>query len=189
MARIYKRGLCFVHVPKTGGKWVRTVLPKAGYGEGRDVSTAHHPAPDDLPDDVTSFCFIRHPASWLASWWAYCERAGWPNEMPESHDESRPFDRMQRITMEYRNDSFEHFVRNLEGDHPGFVAAFFAPFIASVDIVGRQETLREDLEEIVGPVPDVEPVNVGINRPNPSPEIVRFVSDREPLEELGYAAA
>jgi len=188
MASIFGDKYCFVHIPKCGGKWVRKVLQDESLDYTKDVSDGHAPAPDDLPEGLVSFCFIRHPASWLASWWAHCERHGWANEgpMPEDFDLVKPYHWMQTITARHRGERFEEFVHNLEGARPGFVAKFFKPFIDSVDLVGQQETLREDLGTITGRTFSQPPFNVGLNRPTPSPEIVRYVASQEPIEALGY---
>lgn len=189
MAALYGRRFVAVHIPKTGGKWVRKALTEAGHTFNRDLSDGHSPAPAINNPNWISFCFIRHPATWLASWWAYCERTGWANEdrLPESFDRTRVFDNMIWTTASIdHTHGFERWVCDLEGHYPGFVYKFFKPYMDSVHHVGRQETLREDLMRFVGKVPNVVPVNVGGNVPGVSDELLAYIEDREPLAKLGY---
>lgn len=188
MAMLYGDRFCFSHIPKTGGKWVRASLEKAGFAIS-DLNGSHEPAPEDHPGEV-SFTFVRHPAFWLASWWAHMERTGIGvrHSLNVGNPNERKFDAMQQETSRLWHEDFETFVRRVEREHPGFVTAYFTPYMASVDHVGQQESLRSDLAHFTGlEIPDSEPRNVGINRPTPSPDLVAFVAQREDMELLGYA--
>lgn len=75
----------FIHIPRTGGTWVRCILKNAGLrngetGRGEDygVKTIHHSigeAADWIPEGYKTFSFIRHPVTYLKSRWA---RKSWP---------------------------------------------------------------------------------------------------------------
>jgi len=76
----------FIHIPNTGGSWVRTAVRAAGIrcrevgppGAGRNQVL--HCGIKDVPKHLrwprlTFFC-IRHPVSWLKSRWSYAIQRG-----------------------------------------------------------------------------------------------------------------
>lgn len=84
----------FLHVPKTGGTWVRYALDRSGIalGESLQLDTSgkhrtrvwsvHSPLkalPKALVRDKYIFAFVRHPLSWFQSMWAFRMQTGWQN--------------------------------------------------------------------------------------------------------------
>jgi hypothetical protein len=67
----------FVHLPKTGGFWVREVM-RTSLPQGRELGRYHSCA---LADRRLSFTFVRHPVTWWQSFWAFRERT--PSWHPE----------------------------------------------------------------------------------------------------------
>lgn len=58
----------FLHVPKTGGTWVRMMLQLSG-GIERELK-GHNPYSKVTPKDRPAFCFVRNPWDWYIS--LYC---------------------------------------------------------------------------------------------------------------------
>ena len=64
----------FIHVPKTGGQFVASVLRKCkSLRHCRIPRTAHTPI-SAIPADIPAFAFVRDPAGWYASWHDHCTR-------------------------------------------------------------------------------------------------------------------
>jgi hypothetical protein len=126
----------FLHVPKTGGKWVTRVLeiigaeviPIAPHADLRSVSTF---------GGRIRVAFVREPLSWYQSWWRHRHTFG-------DWNESEPLDRFGR-------GSFEEFLLGVTQNLPGFCTEFFERFTGpaemSIEFIGRYETLVDDLIE------------------------------------------
>lgn len=71
----------FVHIPRTGGSFVRTVVGSRVQLDAAAPETRTHAAYGDLPDkfkDRPAFCIVRNPWEWYVSWSAHViERAEW----------------------------------------------------------------------------------------------------------------
>lgn len=64
----------FLHVPKTGGRWVRRMLERHVQGwkyMGDPIMDAHTWRADFKPidSDKPAFAFVRHPVTWAESLW------------------------------------------------------------------------------------------------------------------------
>lgn len=66
------RTIVFIHIPKTGGLWVRKMANEKGMIVRNGFS---HILPrmvtDDLKTSHTLCTLVRHPDTWLQSWWGY----------------------------------------------------------------------------------------------------------------------
>ena len=149
MATLLKTGWLFVHVPKTGGTWLRRGLAEAGFivGEEAVPGVAAWPVPATASpamrrlhatargvghDPARSFCFVRHPLAWYRSLWAHGVRDGW---------EPREF-----ALDQYGCDDFRAFMdRCLRAFPVGFVSLLYRVFTDGAGFVGRYERLGEDL--------------------------------------------
>lgn len=187
MAQLYSDRLCFAHIPKCGGTWVRKVLEDQGMKITQEFGGNHHPAPEG---PWTTFTFVRHPATWLASWWAHEQRHGWPDDgpLPESFNRDGIYEKMILTCGQFRSDDFNKFACDLEQAHPGFVGKFFREFTANCDYIGRQETLIRDLSVITGVEIERERYNETPAewRATISPGTYTFVENHEPMDWLGY---
>jgi hypothetical protein len=178
MAVILKNGALFLHIPKTGGTWVTRVLREArllrssighrhanldhllapGWqGLGRRIEwiwkrgllLRTHPRP-------FTFCFVRHPLDWYESYYRYksqpaiaWERDGERDNFHRWHPNAVLNGLGQGPEGEPRE--FNDFVSEAMDRFPGYVSALYAHYtFRPVDFVGRQESLRDDLVEVLG---------------------------------------
>jgi hypothetical protein len=127
----------FLHVPKTGGTWVRDAVTAAGarFDEFRVDDDVHAdlsycPCPERF-----KFAFVRHPCDVYGSYWRFKVKEGW--------DQRNPFD------LDCGSDSFATFVRHVLEKEPAWCSRMFADYVGpperSIEFVGRFERLADDL--------------------------------------------
>ena len=131
----------FCHIGRTGGHWVRRVLEEQGLSRGEVAGFHDWPSrywnADPALAETFTFCFIRHPLSWLRSYWMHHMQFGWED-----------FDEYAR---RLRSWSFAEFLERSIQEYPeGPVSRMFAPFVSECSFVGRQEDLRLDLVDALG---------------------------------------
>ena len=151
MALLLKTGWLFVHLPKTGGEWVRHALRDAGFvaddEEEVDPGVAPWPVPASASsgmrrlhatarsighDPARSFCFVRHPLAWYRSLWAHGARDGWS---PDNF-----------VLDQYGCHDFLEFMdRCLRAFPTGFVSLLYRIYTEGAGFVGRYERLGDDL--------------------------------------------
>ncbi|WP_433654246.1 hypothetical protein ACQPW1_26505 [Nocardia sp. CA-128927] len=131
-----------LEVPKTGSKWLRAAIAAAGV-EHRQVGPESWRGHGDLtvhPEPhVMVACFVRDPARWYRSYFAWRTERGW-----------RPKYDLDRLCAA---DSFTWFVRRSATTLPGFLGGFYRRYTgppgAQVDFVGRTERLADDLVRLL----------------------------------------
>lgn len=139
----------FIHIPKTGGQWVRAALRRAGlltaqlhctwhpHGEMPAGHSCHHNRLQDIATDAFVFAFVRHPLSYYRSYWSYKMERGW--------DMKNTFD------CAVLDDSFAGFIRKTLAfrETRGTLGEQFLSFVRTperrADFVGTQEHLADDL--------------------------------------------
>lgn len=138
----------FLHIPKTGGtfitkyfrdqKMVREEIKvhhpnTAAYPEGAYI--AHANWAQILQKDLPFFCFVRHPLTWYRSYW----------QMKNFNvpDRSHPF--LDGIV----DLSFCEFIDSILKNRPGYLSEYFAEYTEQCRWIGRQENLRNDLNNIL----------------------------------------
>jgi hypothetical protein len=146
MGAILTTGAVFLHVPKTGGSWVASVL------ENEEIIKRWFPEKhaDRLrlnilesiywPKRPPSFCFVRHPISWYESWYRYqCqEKFNWLKWGYKPHHPCTPLDGLGDY-------NFNRFISNVIDAVPGFVSLMYRDYTDGTTFVGRQENLISDL--------------------------------------------
>lgn len=131
------RNAIFLHVPKTGGTWVKTAVRNAGVAceeflvDG-DVhgDRAYCPFPSRF-----IFAFVREPLSLYQSYWRFKTGVGW--------DERNPFDAACSAPR------FSDFVDNVLRLEPAWCSRMFEDYVGTpaneIGFIGRFESLADDL--------------------------------------------
>jgi hypothetical protein len=162
-----KNGAVFLHIPKTGGTWVASLLerldlvdrPLEPHGDFERLfwNGRFHPdgkvfrnllrrrlglLPPPIDPACFKFCFVREPLGWYVSWWRYMEGMNWRTWGSETDPYLwSPLAMLNGLG----SPDFNTFVENVNRKRPGFVTELFGRFARpSVDFIGRQENLRDD---------------------------------------------
>lgn len=117
------------HVPRCGGTWIERTLQNGGLLEPAAYIKSHNPYPKEAVKDKLLFCFIRHPASWYASYWNRRMCLGWTE---------CPFD-------SYKSDNLNTFVKNVLIAEKDYYSRMIKEYIENTSYVGKFEDLIEDL--------------------------------------------
>jgi hypothetical protein len=129
---------CFIHVPKTGGSWVKKAIIASGidfqeYAINGDTHIGVKQCPE-YNKFKFKFAFVRHPIDFYRSYWQYKMTSGW--------DEKNPID------MEFKSDSFNEFLNNLLSKYPTHLNDGLEYLLGNegeVDFIGKYENLVDDL--------------------------------------------
>lgn len=99
MAYVLPNNTIYLHIPKTGGNWLTSVIGKVGLIKGSishkhaDLSFSATMRPTRAPNKwvqekwvrfryvsqpFNTICVVRHPVSWYSSWYRYQVARGWP---------------------------------------------------------------------------------------------------------------
>lgn len=131
-------GAIFLHIPKTGGTFIRNyfretnlMLSEIGHehANGQVIRELVDPTEDVV------FCFVRHPLTWYRSYW----------QMRQDHPEDRTGGPIDELV----DQSFNEFIKSVINKYPGYLTGFFNGYVSRCRMVGRQESLREDLNCIL----------------------------------------
>ena len=171
MALLLKNGAVFLHVPKTGGTWIRQVLQELDLVEGplghghNDFERAywhdklhhnlqvvryilrewvHSPrAQKKMKPGAFKFCFVREPLSWYESWWRFMMSLDWRR----LGDENDPHKWHPNAMLHGLGDpDFNQFMRNLNRKRPGYVTEMYGWYVRpGVNFVGKMENMQQDL--------------------------------------------
>lgn len=124
----------FLHVPKTGGNWISSVLRKQ-FPMAQSMPKIHTTRKSAPRPDLFTFSFVRHPLTWYQSYFSYKQRKGW---QPEND-----WDKV------VRRDLFTDFIEAAIAHTPAYYSKLLRRFVGKagdeVDFIGRFESLTEDL--------------------------------------------
>jgi hypothetical protein len=173
MAFLLKNGAVFLHIPKTGGTWIKHVLDSLNLIEAPlghmhsdwDRSFWHDKLQRDLKvtkallrravrssrtparskPDAFRFCFVREPLDWYESYWRFSESKGWDWENWGNESDPYQWHPCAMINKLGTHD-FNEFVHRINQKRPGFVTEMYGWYVRpGMGFVGRQENLRHDL--------------------------------------------
>ena len=127
---------CFIHVPKTGGSWVKQAIKASGiecqeYSIDGDPHIGIYQCPEP---NKFKFAFIRHPVGFYRSYWQFKMTSGWDPKNP--------------IDIDCQSDSFEEFITNVLEKFPTHLedgVNYLLGEEGEIDFVGRYENLVDDL--------------------------------------------
>jgi hypothetical protein len=127
---------CFLHVPKTGGIWVREAINVSGVAFEECAIDHIHIGLKDCPcPEKYKFAFVRHPLDRYRSYWQYKMGAGWGIH--------NSFDR------DCCSADFHDFIRKVLEKHPGICGRDYTQYVGppenEIEFIGKYENLVEDL--------------------------------------------
>lgn len=150
MTLILRDKVAFVHIPKTGGMWVRKVLQQTplitanlkskNSSESLEGRGSQHCVP--LTDSrfincKAGFCFVRNPLEWYKSYYIF------------KHTTSRwNWDKV--LDRECFAEDFQKFIDNTLGNFPqGYLSLAYGYYSSFCTHTGRVEYLQEDLTKFL----------------------------------------
>lgn len=178
MAILLKNDAVFLHVPKTGGTYLRRLfvaLDLVRFNFSRDHAdmerainvSGHYPGNflrcslrlgknlDQYARRCYKFCFVRHPFDWYESYWRF--RCDHPGEL------FVPRQTRTRFGFKYDNwhpwapieplfdPDFNRFLDNVIEHCPGYLTKMYGWYAdpLHIDFVGKQECLIEDTMQVL----------------------------------------
>lgn len=137
-AVLKKSGAVFLHPMKTGGTWVRCAMTEAGVewsDEGEGDSHADYHSSLKVSKRGERFTIVRNPFEWYRSFWAFRDSRGWGGSLAIGHA--------------CKSRTFDHFILKVTKECPGFLTEYFSRYAAETVIVMRNETLAENLADVL----------------------------------------
>ena len=154
MIYVPKHRAAFVHIPKTGGEWVRSAMlamfPCARYEKRSDKIEPKHSTTSRefiVGDEIDfHFTIVRDPVDWLKSWWKMMHRSNWAFR---DYENWHPFNELHK----YRTPTFDATVKKILKNSPGEVSRLFYLYCGEngekMNFIGRFKFLRADLKKAV----------------------------------------
>ena len=134
---VYLQNSAFVHIPKSGGIWVKDALKSCASVERDHIPTTAHFTPNIY---YGVFLFVRKPCSWLGSLFSQRKYKKWNWDSNE-------------LESTCKSEDFDEFIDNV-CNNEGVVERYFNQYTQKYEInndlqVGRQENLCNDLIRIL----------------------------------------
>lgn len=177
MATLLKCDAVFLHVPKTGGMYVRRLLQAMDmirFDFSRDHSdmertlhtSKYYPGNfykrsfqlgknlDTYASSCFKFCVIRNPIDWDISYWRFMSDLKWKSLAPTRTTTRFGFryDQWHPLVVleQYADADFNVFMRKVLDNHPGYLSQLFSSYAdpSAISFVAKQETLIEDMATI-----------------------------------------
>jgi hypothetical protein len=162
VALIIRNDLLYLHIPKTGGNWLTSVLERQGlvlssighkhatYDLVCGLLQSHNGkslASKYLSANPTVFCVVRHPIKWYESWFRYQYSREW-------RDWGKQGDFYKWHVMSDLNsstsDDFNQFIYNVNSKTPGYVSQLFAKYVNNSSARAlKNENLNEEFAEFL----------------------------------------
>lgn len=165
MPIILKNGSVFLHIPKTGGTWIASVLKDLNLIHKR-ISVKHATflcgkrelykfAVGEISKDKKiqpppfSFCFVRNPINWYESWYKYITDPIRKGRTFGSEIDIRYW-HPTAILNNLVDEDFNIFVENVNKKRPGYVTELYGWFtLHKVNFIGKQENLVNDFIKVL----------------------------------------
>ena len=154
MSDVLLNNVFFLHIPKTGGNWVRSVIKRSGVKELKTNNISKHatydflagvhgkPVPQRSPP-IKYFCVVRHPLLWYQSWFCYQHDRTWRNWGEKGN--LLDWHCLTGINMERQVD-FNRFMVRVNNLSPGFLTFLYHSYtLNSGARCLKNEDLREEL--------------------------------------------
>ncbi|MFY0651338.1 MAG: sulfotransferase family 2 domain-containing protein [Cyclobacteriaceae bacterium] len=177
MAYRLRNGAEFLHIPKTGGSWVISILEsnnlilKKLSHEHADydcnlfqpnLSMSYHKhflysmeffrqrlfrKGEPYQPPPFRFCFVRNPISWYESWWKYMKGEDW-NHWGKIN--SKRYWHPNSILNGLGSDDFNEFVWNVLKKRPGYVSELYFSYTKpGISFIGKKENLVSDFLKVI----------------------------------------
>lgn len=141
----------FIHIPRTGGYWIREALTAANVPTNMCIGSLptediahriqHSPLKNIVDQEVPTFAFVRHPCTWVQSFWVFQMKSG-----------KRFMQDKGQLTHIF-SENFEEFIENLIEKKPGYISRMYKSFLCdgkrTVTHIGKKEHLVDDTVRIL----------------------------------------
>lgn len=149
----------YLHIPKTGGNWIRSIAKKSGKLVSRTHRNKHatydllvgsglkskrrFPGFQNRKADLRTFCVVRNPLLWYQSFFRYQTDNGW-KQWGVTGDVDN-WHCLSPLNMA-PTDDFNAYMRTVNANAPGFLNYLYSSYaLPSGARVLKNETLRDDL--------------------------------------------
>lgn len=193
MATLLTCDAVFLHVPKTGGMYVRRLLQSMNlirFDFSRDHSDMEHTLHtskyypgnyylrslqlrgnlDTYVGRCSKFCVVRNPVDWYVSYWRFMCDHNWRTLAPTQTRTRFGFRYDQwhpLVALEkFAGNDFNLFVKGVVSAYPEFLSQMFAAYAdpSHITYIAKQETLIEDMKRIFDQL-KVPYTNENFNKP------------------------
>jgi hypothetical protein len=139
--------MALLHPPKCAGLWTRSACAAVGLPWARFEGCQH--SDQAAPDDRWSMVFVRHPVTWLKSFWMFHERTGW-----DQFTDSPGF---IFYACHRTGEPFSAFVARYLEKMPGAIGRMFARYELNAHDIGKVETIVDDLKFFIATIhPEID---------------------------------
>lgn len=163
---LLERSVLFLHVPRTGGTWVKEAMFQAGIPIEKwgKVCPPYRPKKHTIIPHLHAelwarvggvFTFVRHPVPYYVSVWRFTCRSWkqWPDKMWWAVQERNDPAAINEAILRWKPDFSEWLDEMLE-EEPGWVTRWFERYVGPpggefCHFIGRTETIESDLEQVI----------------------------------------